>query len=317
MTMRLLPIIAITLLAAPAMAGQPTVIVKNKAAVTDPVVRLGDIARIRGFAPDAAAKVAAIELGRAPAVGLGQFMPRAYLEARIREGGLPTGVRLRIPNRVEISRKARTISGEQLGARIRAAIERQMPHAPDDVAEIDIPRLADLKLPDGADIDVRFDPDEAFRGSVVAELVIRDDGQRDRTRRVSTRVEVYETVYGATAALNRGYRMRGADLVELRLPTSQIPRDAVRHPDLIDGAMLKRALQPGEAIRDAWLEVPPLVRRGDRVRMIARRGALQITARGEALAHGTRGELIRVRNLGSGKIVSGQVTAPGVVEMEF
>lgn len=317
MTMRPLLLALALLLAAPALAGQPTVVVRPKAAVEDPIVRLGDIAKLRGFAPADHARVAAIELGRAPAVGLGQLMPRAYVEARIREGELPPGTRLQIPARVEISRRARTLDGETLRARVREAIERHMPHEAAAVAAIDVPALADLKLPAGAEVDVRFAPDEAFRGPVVAELVIDDRGDTLRTRRVSARVDVFETVYGLAEARRRGQKLDAADLVELRLASGALPRDVIRDPSLIAGAVLRRGVEPGEPIREAWLDVPPLVGRGDRVRMEAVRGPLRITARGEALATGAHGAWVRVRNLDSGKIVSGRVTAPGVVEMEF
>lgn len=308
---------AAVLVAGPAFAGQPTVIVSKSADVTDPVVRLGDIARLKGFEAAQAKTYAAIELGRAPAVGLGQFMPRAYLEARIREGGMPAAVRLRIPRRVEIKRKALTMPGEELRQMVRAAIQRNMPHDPHDVAAIDVPVLADLKVPDGAKLKVRFADDEAFRGSVVAELVVRDAGETMRTRRISARVDVFQTVYGVAEPLRRGRRLTTADLVELRLPHTKLARDAILDPSTIEGAMLRRAVKPGEPLRDAWLQVPPVVERGDRVRMIAVRGPLRITARGEALSDGIRGAYIRVRNLDSRKVVSGRVTGPGEIELEF
>ncbi len=301
----------------PAHAGQPTVIVKKSAAVTDPVVRLGDIAQLQGFAAADVKTYAAIELGRAPAVGLGQFMPRAYLQARIREGGMPAAVRLRIPRRVEIKRKARTMPGEQLRQMVRSAIQRNMPHDPADVAAIDVPTLADLRVPDGAKLRVKFSRGEAFRGPVVAELVVRDAGETMRTRRISARVDVFQKVYGVVEPLRRGRRLTTADLVELRLPHTTLARDAVIDPSAVEGAQLRRAVKPGEPLREAWLQVPPVIERGDRVRMVAVRGALRITARGEALSDGVRGAYVRVRNLDSRKVVSGRVTGPGEIELEF
>lgn len=315
--MRALFAMLVCCVAAPALAGQPTVFVRKSVAVTDPVVRLGDIARLDGFAADDAKTYAGIELGRAPAVGLGQFMPRAYVEARIREGGMPAAVRLRIPRRVEIKRKARTVAGEELRQMVRAAIQKRLPHDPADVAGIDVPSLADLKVPDGARLRVRFDDGETFRGPVVAELVVRDGGETMRTRRISARVDVYARVFGVAEPLRRGQRLDVADLVELRLPHTALARDVVLDASMIEGAMLRRTVKPGEPIREAWLQVPPLVNRGDRVRMVAVRGALRLTARGEALGDGARGAFIRVRNLDSRKIVSGRVVAPGEIEMEF
>lgn len=315
--MRAALLITAVLFSAPALAGQPTVRVQKSAAVTDPVVRLGDIATLEGFSSGDEKTYARIELGRAPAVGLGQFMPRAYLEARIREGGMPAAVRLRIPRRVEIKRKALTMPGEELRQMVRAAIQRRMPHDPEDVAAIDVPSLADLRVPDGAKLKVVFADGEAYRGPVVAELVVRDGGEVMRTRRISARVDVFQTVFGVAEPMRRGRRMTTADLVELRVPHTTLARDVVLEPRMIEGAMLRRAVKPGEPLRDAWLQVPPVIERGDRVRMVAVRGPLRITARGEALGDGARGAYIRVRNLDSRKIVSGRVTGPGEIEMEF
>jgi len=310
-------VVMLALGSAPALAGQPTVVVRASVDVTSPVVRLGDIARLKGFDAAAEKTYAAIELGRAPAVGLGQFMPRAYLEARIREGGMPAAVRLRIPRRVEIKRKALTIPGAELRQKVRAAIQRTMPHDLADVAAIKVPTLADLKVPDGAKLRVTFADGEAFRGAVVAELVVRDAGETMRTRRISARVDVFQKVYGVDAPLRRGRRLSAVDLVELRLPHTTLPRDVVLDPTVIEGAMLRRSVKPGEPLREAWLQVPPVIERGDRVRMVAVRGPLRMTARGEALSDGVRGAYVRVRNLDSRKIVSGRVTGPGEIELEF
>ena len=76
-------------------------------------------------------------------------------------------------------------------------------------------------------------------------------------------------------------------------------------------------MRPGEPIRRAWLKVPPLVKRGDRVRMVARRGRVELSAAGEALGDGRRGQVVRVRNLASRKVVSGIVHAANLVVMEF
>ena len=83
------------------------------------------------------------------------------------------------------------------------------------------------------------------------------------------------------------------------------------------GAVLKRGVRRGDALQDNWLDIPPVVLRGQRVRLIARRGQIQLSTLGETLSKGRSQELIRVRNLSSKKIVTGRVTADGNVEMEF
>lgn len=302
--------------ASPALAA-PTIEVVKTATVSGPTIEIGEIARLRGFSKARAAEIAAITVGKSPAVGLGQYMPRAYLEGRIRDGGVENTVRLVLPLRVELSRKSKTIKGAQVEARIRATLDEAMPHAPEDIAQIRVPHIADIKAPSGADISIKLKPREDFVGDVMVDVLVTDEGTQIRSRRVSVVVDLFVDTYGVSQEVRRGYRLTTADLVALRIPRSRIPKDAISRPEFVEGALVRRDIKPGEPIRDAFLQVPPMVERGQRVRMIARRGSVSISSMGEAMGNGARGAMIRVRNLQSRKIVGGRVIRPGVVEMEF
>ncbi len=308
-------IIALTWVAPAAAA--PTIQVGKSAKVIGPTIELGEIAQLRGFTKARKAEVAAITVGKSPVVGLGQYMPRAYLEGRIRDGGVNQSTRLILPLRVELSRKEKLIKGEEVEARIRAALNEAMPHAAEDIALIRVPHIADIKAPDGADVSVRLDPMDDFTDVVVVDVLISDEGERVRSRRVSVLVDLFVETYGVSQNVRRGYRLTTTDLVVLRIPRSRVPKDAIARPEFVEGAMVRRDIKPGEPIRDAFLQVPPMVERGQRVRMIARRGGVSITSIGEALNNGSRGAMIRVRNVQSRKIVGGKIISPGVVEMEF
>jgi flagella basal body P-ring formation protein FlgA len=192
-----------------------------------------------------------------------------------------------------------------------------MPHDPTDIAEVRVPSIADLLVPLQSDLEVRFRADEDFTGSVIADVIITDAGELVRSRRVNTHVDLYVDALGLHEELRRGQTVTTGDLVVLRVAQSRLPKDAIIKPEFIDGAQVRRTVRPGEVIRGALLKVPPLVERGQRVRMIARRGQVSVTTIGEALSSGPRGTLVRVRNLESRKIVGGKVISSGVVEMEF
>lgn len=303
--------------AASAAQAAPAIQVRARAEVDGPVVRLADVAKLSGFAEDARARFASIELGRAPAPGVGQLLPEAYVVGKLRDAGVGPGVRLDVPRRVEITRKGRTIRGDALAKQVRDAVRQAMPHDPRDVAELSVPRLSDLTIPAGSRLDIRFAAGERFVGPTVAEIVVADHGETVRAQKVTVRVDPFVRAWGVREELPRDHRLSPADLVALRLPGASVPRDAITDPQHVDGAKVRRPIKPGEPIRGAWVEVPPLVKRGDRVRMIARRGGLEITASGEALDAAGRGESVRVKNPSSMKIVSGRVIGPGTVEMEL
>jgi Chaperone for flagella basal body P-ring formation len=62
---------------------------------------------------------------------------------------------------------------------------------------------------------------------------------------------------------------------------------------------------------------PVLVKALQPVSMVVRLGAMNVEATGEAIQDGRAGETIKVRNSASKKIVSGRVTAAGVVEIDI
>ena len=134
--------------ATPALA-VPAISVAPRAEVSRSTIRLGDVAKLRGFAKDARARFAKIELGKAPIVGTGKLLPRAFLLSRIRGAGVPPGVRLKLPRRLEVTRKALVLRGSEIRTRIANAIRRKMPHADGDVAGLVVPRVPDLKVPHG------------------------------------------------------------------------------------------------------------------------------------------------------------------------
>lgn len=84
------------------------------------------------------------------------------------------------------------------------------------------------------------------------------------------------------------------------------PRDAV-------GMSGKRTLRAGEVLRMGLLTAPTVVKRGEAVRIVARREQIEVSMAGEALDSGARGALVRVRNA-NGTVLRARVTGEGTVE---
>jgi flagella basal body P-ring formation protein FlgA len=81
------------------------------------------------------------------------------------------------------------------------------------------------------------------------------------------------------------------------------------------GKVARRTLLPGSPISLSVVGDPRAVANGAKVRLLYENGALAITAYGTALQAGSVGEIISVRNLGSGLTVSGTVQADGSVRV--
>ncbi|MCB5173568.1 flagellar basal body P-ring formation protein FlgA [Microvirga sp. SM9] len=81
------------------------------------------------------------------------------------------------------------------------------------------------------------------------------------------------------------------------------------------GKTARRTLLPGEAIPSNAIDEPKIVIRGAPTEIIFQEQGLTITAMGTPLQPGSLGEMIRVRNIDTGRIVHGVVQADGRVRI--
>ncbi|MNJ67616.1 flagellar basal body P-ring biosynthesis protein FlgA [compost metagenome] len=85
----------------------------------------------------------------------------------------------------------------------------------------------------------------------------------------------------------------------------------------IEGLSAKRRIRTGQVLTPQLLGAPLLVRRGQRVTIVATHDGIEASTLGEALSNGSAGDVIRVRNQSSEKVIETQVTGEGVVNSTF
>jgi flagella basal body P-ring formation protein FlgA len=87
--------------------------------------------------------------------------------------------------------------------------------------------------------------------------------------------------------------------------------------DQVIGKQSKRALA-GQTILNSYLILPALmIYKGDKVMIIASKGAMSVKMPGEALNDGREGRQIRVKNNRSKRIIRAKVVGPGEVLVQF
>ena len=106
------------------------------------------------------------------------------------------------------------------------------------------------------------------------------------------------------------------DLKVAKVPSSKVQRDTFLNPKDLAGARLRRSIDADIPIRRAWILTPNLIKRGSIIKMIFQTQGIFLSAEGEALGNGRRGDMIKVKNLRSRKIVTGKVTGINEITME-
>jgi flagella basal body P-ring formation protein FlgA len=132
---------------------------------------------------------------------------------------------------------------------------------------------------------------------------------------VAARIDVFGPVLVARQPLARGTRIEADDLELVERNLSNLPYGYYTDVHPVTGQLAKRTIGKATVITSPMLQEPNLVKRGQRVTVVAESGPLKIRTSGKALNDGKSGDLIRIRTEGSQRIIDGIVTATGVIKV--
>jgi len=159
-----------------------------------------------------------------------------------------------------------------------------------------------------------FDPPGARRHGNTT-VGVRCPGRTRWTVYVPVRVALIRPVVVTRHPIPRGQVLRATDLRLAERDTATLPMGYLTRVEAAIGRRARRPLPAGAVVAPGHLDRAPVVRRGQRVILLAARRGLEVRVAGEALADAARGERVRVRNLRSRRIVEGVVVAAGVVQV--
>ncbi len=147
---------------------------------------------------------------------------------------------------------------------------------------------------------------------------IMDGDRLVASRLASFEVSLRQTVVVATMSLDRNSQISNSNVQE-EVRFIDKPIDRLTAQQLV-GRRVVSPLKPGDVVTLRHVgdliveEQPVLIMARDPVRLIAKKGKLTVTIPvAEALQSGRKGQLIRVRNVQSNQIVTGQVIGRGEV----
>lgn len=158
-------------------------------------------------------------------------------------------------------------------------------------------------------------PGRRLGGNVT--IGVRCEAQRPWTIYVPARVKTFVEVAVIDRPVARG---EAVDAADLRLEVRDVGGLRTGYYTRIEdatGMIARRSLSRGAPLSANMLARPTLVRRGERVTLVAGNAAIQVRTEGRALRDGTRGQLIAVRNVRSNRVIEGVVVSPGIVEVRL
>ena len=116
-------------------------------------------------------------------------------------------------------------------------------------------------------------------------------------------------------------RMRSGDIVKKHhvawtsVRESTIRRDTIVHEEDLVGMAVKRVVREHSPIRLSYVQRPVLVRKNGLVTIHLASKMMTLTAQGQAMQDGSKGEIVQVKNIQSKKVIEAVVTHAGKVRV--
>jgi len=131
------------------------------------------------------------------------------------------------------------------------------------------------------------------------------------------RVDVYQDVLVNKIPLSKGQTIDANDLIYRKENISRLNQGFFRRSDPLKNLEVKRNLSAQSILTPASLSPRKLVKSGQRVTIMLDLQGMQIKTSGLALQSASRGQVIKVRNTRSNKIVEAVVSGEGQVRVNL
>jgi flagella basal body P-ring formation protein FlgA len=228
------------------------------------------------------------------------------------EGDAGAKIVLRIPSRVTVSRKTFRLRPEEVKSAVIRELQVSCADCEFQIANLVVP-LVMTDIPHGATWSVRMRP-EMPKGSFSLPLeVINPDGGR-RTYWISGLLTISKKVPVASRSLAIGEHLRAEDY-SLQTKDVTFATDVSPSENEIKTSTVSRSISAGQVIWRSFLRREQLVKMGDAVRVVAGADDWQVSIEGIAQGGGYAGDSVKVKIPRTQKMITGQLTDAGTVEV--
>ncbi len=312
--MKLRLTIALLLYGALAFAGEARWSVPDTVRVTGEKVFLADLL-VSADGSAAPTQLEGVFITAAPDPGATRVIAGRYVHSRLQAVGMGD---VPVPAQIRIER-AGTVIDPALGeAAVREYIRQHAPW-PADQYEIKIVRShAPLNVAEGAVTAQVLEPGpRTITGQRSYRVEYRQGSRKIASGVFTAEVHVQAAVFRAAHTIRHGAVISEYDLVQSRDDLANVAGDPITDRSQIVGARASRVIREGEVLVSGTVSPAPVVEAGGAVMIMAPRGCVVVRAFGIAQQGGAVGEVIKVKNVQSNKVVLARVTDASTVQALF
>ena len=292
---------------------------KARATVQKETICLSDIATVKGAPRSFVDKIGRLRISESPEVGEVRILSREEIVSRVQKANLSSYISSKsIPEEIEVTREGRLVEKEEMVQVLEENLRNLLPDPRKTLAIQEVQGFEAFILPPGPYTSEVILPESAHRGGPMTVTVsFFQEGRLVQKLRVRVRVEIQGFVVAARTGLRRHQEIGENDVDLIKKNLSLLPPDVVTDLKNALGKRLTLSVNGQEVLRSSMVEIPPLVKKGDRVILVIDHSYFKITTFGEVKEDGRRGEWIKLVNISSKKEVHGRVVDAHTVQVEF
>jgi flagella basal body P-ring formation protein FlgA len=304
---------------ASAVTEMTTIRVHRQSEVENDQILLGQIASIESSNAQLMKHLREIVIGKAPLPGkTRQYEPR-HIQKRLKRYDVNlSAITLEAPPRIHILRSYVEIDKQRIKKIVADFITRNIPQENRTV------RISKIHVPGSVILSkgritykVAAPRMRQLMGDCLLAVDFSVNGHRQKRIRATAKIEVLGPVVVTRKPLGRFKPITEDDIGLETMNLANLPSNVLTDPEAVLGKRTKRAIGAQTPLRADVIELPPLVKRGDLVMIIAESKGLKITARGLVKRKGRLGERIPVVNVDSKKVLYARVIDSNTVKVDF
>jgi flagellar basal body P-ring formation protein FlgA len=282
-------------------------------------INLGDMALITGEDLQLVEKLKNIFLGKSPLPGKSKAISSNYINVRLKQNDVDfSHIRIQSPKETQVIRTFKRVSKDEIEKLVRAELPNLLPYEEDQIHIKSIVISDDVVLPAGEfTYTVMLPKNTDFMGQIPLSVSFYINGDYQKRVFATLDVESITSVIVARRPLKRGHTIADIDIRSMQMDLTDLPSNCIIKPDDVLGKKLIRSIDADTVLRTDLIVAPPTIARKNIVLMVAQTKEFKITAIGESVGKGNKGERIKVMNLESHKEVYARVIDSNTVEVDF
>lgn len=303
-----------------ASAGDVTEIrMKSSAEVSGRVVRLKDVATLLQGQEGVADRLERIKVSEAPVPGRSRWVTAKQVQMGLARFGVDASLyRILSSGPTKVRRRALQVKAQHICDAVKRHIQANSPWRSDQMKIKPITYSQDVTVVDGQlSFRVKSPKHSDWLGSIPFTVSVFVDGRIAKKVTVPVTIEVWSDVALAAIPLGK-YQIIEAKHVRIeKMNLARVPENAVLRIEQAVGSRTNRNIAVNSILRCDQLELPPVVKRGDVVQVVAESKRMKVSVKARAKESGAIGKIIRVQNLRSKKTIYAQVVDSKTVQVEF